>query len=115
MALNSIGLGFLFTATDVASGVMQRVKVNFEGLEEAAGRAAQNIDQSLSRIGGGIAAVAIGLGALTASMSLADTAGKFEQQLAATAAVANATQEEYGLLRQAALDAGVATQFDPTR
>jgi TP901 family phage tail tape measure protein len=115
MGLNSLGLGFLFTATDLASGVMQTVNKNFKGLEEQSGQTIAGLDGMIKKLGAGLATMAIGVGGLKASFALAETAGTFEQSLAAVGAVANSSAEELKDLRKAAIEAGKKTQFSPTQ
>jgi TP901 family phage tail tape measure protein len=114
MALNGMGLGFLFTATDMASGVMQNINKNFKGLEDAAGQTIDGLDGMVSKLGTSLAGIAISVGGLTAAFGLANKAGEFEQALANVGAVTKATKEEMKLLEAAAMKAGKETQFSPT-
>lgn len=114
MALNGMGLGFLFTATDMASGVMQNINKNFQGLEEAAGKTIDGLDGMVGKLGTSLAGIAISVGGLTAAFGLANKAGEFEQALAAVGAVTHATTGEMKLLEAAAMKAGKETQFSPT-
>src|ERR1700742_686486 len=111
MALNSLGLGFLFTATDLASGVMDTVGKNLKGLEEQTGQSIGNIDEMTKKLGAGLVATAVGVGGLKASFNVAGKAASFEAALAAVGAVSNASAEELKLLEQAAIKAGKETQF----
>lgn len=115
MGLNAFGLGFLFTATDMASGVMSNVNKNFKGLEEQSGKSIANLDAMTKSLGAGLATTAIGVGGLAASFAVADKAGEFEQALAAVGAVSNASAEDLAALRKAAIEAGKNTQFSPTQ
>ena len=66
MALNNLGLGFLFTAKDLASGVMTRVKHNLgevEGKATGMGAAAKS---AFLGFGVGMAAMGAGIAALAA-------------------------------------------------
>lgn len=114
MALNSLGLGFLFTATDLASGVMSNVNKNFKGLEEQTGKSIGNIDDMTKKLGAGLVATAVGVGGLAATFALAGKASTFEAALAAVGAVSNATADEMKALETAAIKAGKETQFSPT-
>ncbi|NKF15411.1 phage tail tape measure protein, partial [Rhizobium phaseoli] len=55
-----------------------------------------------------------GVAMVGGAFALADKAGQFEQAIAAVAAVSGATRDELGQLRNAAIEAGIATQFAPT-
>lgn len=125
MALNNLGLGIVFTATDLASSVMNRVSTSFFGLDDTVDRVSQNITNKmgvsvelltgqLKRLALGLGIATIGIAGIATAFKLAAPAGKFEQGLAAVGAVTRATTEEMRLLEQAAIDAGVATQFSPT-
>lgn len=111
--LNNIGMGFVFTARDLASAKLRLLERNFTSLDRTSQAGAARISASFRRI-------AIGLGALTAgglavggAFALAGRAGPFEQGLAAVGAVTRATTGELGMLRDAAVRAGIATQFSP--
>lgn len=114
MALNSMGMGFMFTATDLASGVMERVKGNLNSLAEASGRTVEGLDTRMKKFGTGLTAMAIGFGAVRAGFAMATAAGEFEGALVRVGNIANASAEEFDLLEAAAIRAGVATQFSPT-
>jgi TP901 family phage tail tape measure protein len=47
------------------------------------------------------------------AFALANAAGRFEQGLAAIGAVTRATSRELAMLRKAAINAGIETQFSP--
>lgn len=68
---------------------------------------------SLNSLGLGLVFTA-GAATVGAAFSLANAAGRFEEAIAAVAAVSGATTKELGQLRDAAVDAGIATQFSPT-
>jgi TP901 family phage tail tape measure protein len=77
MAMNNFGLGFLFTAKDMASGVMNRITTSFTDLEGGSSKAAKNIAGSfkafgigLGIMGAGIAGLAMLEPAIAASMEL---------------------------------------------
>ena len=51
MSLNQIGLGFVFTAKDLASGVIGRVKNSFNELEGASASATKTFKSGLAEFG----------------------------------------------------------------
>lgn len=112
--LNTLGLGFVFSATDQTAGVMGSVEKNLERLEDAGHKTGRNLEQSARRIGGAVVAAGVGFAGLQGAFALADQAAKFESAIAAVGAVSQATTEELQLLKKAALDAGQTTQFNPT-
>ncbi|HHH29891.1 MAG TPA: phage tail tape measure protein [Polyangiaceae bacterium] len=114
MALNNLGLGFVFTARNLASGTINRVGRDLRGLGVQSRLSGQAMRAGFGIAAAGAAGLVVGIGALAGAMALADASAEFEQGLAAVGAVSNATREELALLRQSAIDAGIATQFSPT-
>lgn len=116
MSLNQLGLGFVFNAQDLASGVMDKIKGSIKGLEEKSGKSLGNIDGMMKKMGAGAGIAAVGVGGLAGSFALATKAGDFEQALAGVAAVTHATTEEMAQMRTAAMDAARGTSmFSPTK
>jgi TP901 family phage tail tape measure protein len=113
MALN-VGLGFLFKTRDLASAGFDRIGARLNALDGLAHDASERIGRSFARVGMGLGAMGLGIGGLAAGFGLANKAGKFEQALARVGAVAGATGADLALLRDAALNAGLTTAFDPT-
>lgn len=62
-----------------------------------------------------VAMTAATTGTAFALKGLADAAGEFQQGLASVGAVTKATASDMSLLKDAAIQAGVATQFSPTQ
>ncbi|GAB4212474.1 MAG: hypothetical protein OHK0013_35260 [Sandaracinaceae bacterium] len=114
MALNNLGLGFVFTARDLASGAIQNLERNFMSLDRRVGLGTENIQGAFQQLGVGLAVFTAGAATVGAAFSLASAAGRFEQAVAAAGAIAGATATELTQLRDAAIEAGVATQFSPT-
>ncbi len=114
MALNSMGLGFVFTARDLASARMARLERQFSSLDDRVTGGAARMASSFRDLGVGVAVFAAGAVAVVGGLALADAAGRFEQAIAAVAAVSGASAAELQQLRDAAIEAGIATQFSPT-
>lgn len=105
MALNS-HLGFLFKATDQASGVMRRISLGMSQLTHGSKLAQQAMaGVSLSFMGNTLVNFAQqGAGAL---LSAADASGKFTQQLtAARSVIEGATAKDMDMLGNAAMKLG---------
>jgi TP901 family phage tail tape measure protein len=68
---------------------------------------------AFQQLGIGLAVFTAGAAAVAGALSLANAAGRFEQGLAAVGAVTRATTRELGMLRDAAIQAGIETQFSP--
>ncbi len=115
MSLNNLGLDFVFTARDLASGAIQNLERNFISLDRKVGLGAERIQSSFQQLGVGLAVFSAGAGAgvVAGAFSLANAAGRFEQSIAAVGAISGASAVELQHLRDAAIDAGVATQFSP--
>lgn len=104
MSLNALGLGFMFTATDLASGVMSNIKQNFQGLEDAANTKVDNLDKLTRRMGGGLTAAFVGLGGLAASFKMAKGAADFETAMTKVELKTHATGEEMKGLEKLSFD-----------
>jgi TP901 family phage tail tape measure protein len=114
MSLNNLGLGFVFTARDLASGAIQNLERNFLSLDRKVGLGAERIQSSFQQLGVGLAVFSAGAGVVAGAFSLANAAGRFEQSIAAVGAISGASAVELQQLRDAAIGAGIATQFSPT-
>lgn len=112
--LNNMGLGFVFTARDLASGAIRNLERNFTSLDQRVGLGTERLQTSFQQLGVGLAVFTAGAAMVGGAFALAGAAGKFEQSIAAVAAVSGATAQELDQLRGAAIEAGVATQFSPT-
>lgn len=115
MSLNSLGLGFVFTARDLASGKLGALERRFASLDDRATGGTERITGSFRALGTGLGVFGAGAGAVAGAFALADAAGAFEQAIAAVGAVSGATAPELEALKEAAIDAGIATQFGPTQ
>ena len=114
MALNQLGLGFIFTAKDEASRVMKGVQGRFVKMDKTTSAAAKSFKSNIVQMGVGVGLLAAGLVTLGASFSLARSAGVFQQELVAVGQISRGTAKDMELLRDAALEAGLATRFSPT-
>ncbi|RJS12860.1 phage tail tape measure protein, partial [Corallococcus sp. H22C18031201] len=112
--LNNLGMGFVFTARDLASDTFQSVERNFMSLDRRVGLGTARIEGAFQRLGVAMALFTAGAVTIGASLSLANAAGEFGQAVAGVAAVSGASAEELRQLRDAALQASLATQFTPT-
>lgn len=115
MALNNLGLGFVFTARDLASGAIGNLERSFMSLDRRVGLGTDNIQSAFQQLGVGMAVFTAGAATVGAAFSLANAAGRFEQAVASAGAIAGATAEELTRLHDAAIEAGLATQFSPTQ
>lgn len=113
MALNALGLGFVLTAKDLASGVFQKVTGSFSAMEKQSVATQTAFTKATREMAGGLALMAGGGVLLGGAFAAASAAGHFEQVLAGTGAVMRATTEQMGQLHDAAIRAGIATQFSP--
>lgn len=107
VALNNLGLGLTFFGKDVGLGAtMGRVSGGLNKIETRAKRAGDAL-----KVGLGVGAVGA---AITAGVfKLASAAGTFEQELRRVQNISGASAEALGELRDAAIGAGIITQFSP--
>jgi TP901 family phage tail tape measure protein len=111
--LNNLGLGLVFTAKDLASGTIRNLNSNFKELEKAGGIAGFAVGRGLSSVKLGLAAATAGAIGLGVAFKAANTFTDFEFRLTGVGAVMRATAEEMDLLKNAAIQAGIATEFSP--
>jgi len=72
MALNQLGLGFVFTAKDLASGVIGRVEIAFGGMEDKADAARQKFVDSQTQLRNvGLAIAGVGVAIIGTAAALA--------------------------------------------
>lgn len=114
MALNNLGLGFVFTARDLATGTITRVGGAFGAMDRNAMRAQASYARNFAVMGAGLAIMGAGAATLAGAFGLAEAASGFEQELARVGAIARADVDDLAALREAAIAAGIATQFSPT-
>lgn len=112
--LNQYGLGFVFTARDFASSKLQAIENSFTSLSSSVAGGQSSIKAGFKDVGLGLGLLTAGVGGAAVALSLANRASKFEQSLAAVGVVSGATAADLERLRNAALEAGLNTQFSPT-
>lgn len=108
-----MGLGFTFTAHNLASGTINRLRTQLRGLGGTGQTSGRMMRTGFAVAAAGVLPLAAGLGSLHAAFGAANAAAEFEQGLRRVANISGATAEELGQLRNAAIDAGIATQFSP--
>lgn len=113
MALNNMGLGFIFTARDAASAKFGRVSSSFGALDQRVAAGTASIKANLGKLKVAFGAFVVGAAALAGAFAIANPAGKFDQEIAKVGAISRASAADLKLLEGAALDAGLATQFSP--
>jgi len=64
MALNNMGLGFIFTARDLASAKLARIERRFQSLDERVGLGAARMSRAFGRLNAGLGLLAAGAAAL---------------------------------------------------
>jgi len=114
MAMNSLGLGFVFTARDMATATMTKVEGKLKKLDTTSKDVEASFKKQAGRALGGVALAAGGALALGGAFNLAGQFGQFEQGLAKVGAITRASSSDLEQLRSAAIDAGLSTQFSPT-
>lgn len=82
MALNQLGLGLLFSATDLASGVMARVRTSFSQTRNEMGEFQVQSADAFKAFGTGIAVMGVGLGGLAGLFETTKAAGEFGTAIA---------------------------------
>lgn len=113
MALNSLGLGFVFTARDLASGTMAKVSTAFKANASAAQKSAAITNAAFASIGLGVVGLTAGLVGLGIGVKLANSFGAFGKTIEGIGVITRATDEELRQLEESAIQAGLKTQFSP--
>ena len=113
MALNNLGLGFVFTARDLASAKLSRLERQFSSLDDRVSAGTTRMSTAFRELGVGLAVFTAGAAVVAGGFALANAAGRFEQGIAAVGAVTRATTGQLQMLREAAIKAGIETQFSP--
>lgn len=113
MALNNMGLGFQFTAKDLASGTIRGLEGNMNKLGDTADRNSARMQRSFKAAAAGAALIggAAVMGAGVAALS--KHAEGFEYEMAKVGAILSTNTGEMNRLEAAALKAGLETQFSP--
>ena len=115
MALNNLGLGFVFTARDLASAKMAHLERQFGSLDERVTGGTARMSTAFRHLGVGLAVFTAGAAVVAGSLALANAAGRFEQGIAAVGAVTRATTTQLRMLREAAIQAASRPSFPQTR
>lgn len=104
----------MFTAKNLASGTISRLKGEINGLGVDTKRFGAVMKAGFGIAAAGVIPLAAGAAGLATALNLADTAGQFELGIQKVANLSGATAEELAQLRDAAIEAGLKTQFSPT-
>ena len=113
MALNSLGLGFVFTAKNFASAKMNKVAASFKALDKTTTKTMSRIESAMGRGATAMGLFVAGAVSLGAAMKLGDAFGSFQFEMAKVGAISRASAEDLQKLEQRAIKAGIETQFSP--
>ncbi len=115
MSLNgALGMGFVFTAQDLASGNIARIERSFLSLAGSVTGGADRIKAAFKHVGVGMSLLGAGVVTLAGAFALTNKAAEFEQAIAAVGAVSDASTADIQALENAALKMGIQTQYAPT-
>lgn len=104
MALNgTLGLGFLFTASDLATGVMRKVKTGLMDVEGASTEAGKAYGDAFKSFGKGLMVMGAGLGVATVLEHAVHVAGDFSKAIALVATEADAAAYSQAQMRDVTL------------
>jgi len=108
MALNALGLGIVFTASNLASGVIQKLSKDFSGLDKNIDVGGKKISTTFIEIGAGLALIKAGSIGLSALGGATDFFADFESALTKTAVTGQLTAKEVAALQETVLRLGPA-------
>ena len=109
------GLGFLFSARDLASGTIGQVNSNMQQLGTQSGLTSEQMNMAFAEMGAGVSVFTAGAGLLVGAFGLAQAAGEFDRAIVMVGQVSGATTEQLEQLSAAAIQAGLDTQFSPVQ
>ena len=101
-----MGLGFICTARDLASAKMVQLERRFSSLDDRVSAGTACMSSAFRQLGVGLAVFTAGAALVAGSFALANTAGQFEQGIAAVGAVTRATTYQLRLLAMRPAEAG---------
>jgi len=113
MALNAMGMGYTFTARDLASGVMARLNLKIQQLAHSSKDLEQKYKKATGNIKKGAATAAVGVGLLGGIHKASKAYGDFQFQIVSAAGKMKDGAKYMRDLEKAALEAGKLTQFSP--
>jgi len=113
MALNAMGLGFTFTARDMASGAITRLNLKLQALTQTSEELQRRYKKAMTQVKTGAATAAIGIGGLVAIHKASKAYGDFQFTIVSAAGKMKDGARYMRELEQAALEAGKLTQFSP--
>lgn len=114
MAMNSMGMGFVFTAANLGKPTFKGVQKDLTQTAATSEAASARIKTAMSSIKAGAVMAVGGAVGLGVAFGLAGVAGEFERGIAGVGAITRATASDLKLLEEAAIQAGIKTQFSPT-
>jgi TP901 family phage tail tape measure protein len=82
MALNQLGLGFVFTAQDLASGVINRINDSFQRLDQGSAASAAAMRSNFTQFGQGLAIAGAGIAGLMVLDRAVAASAEFSQAIA---------------------------------
>lgn len=113
MALNNLGLGFVFTARDMASGTITRLGGAFGAMDQNALRAQASYQRNFAVMGAGLGIMGAGAATLAGAFAMAAQSSEFSQELARVGGIAQANAVDLERMHDAAINAGLNSSFDP--
>lgn len=114
MARNGkFGIGILLEAKNQVSGPANAAAESMKGVAKTVSVVAKRVAPALKKMAQGALAMKVGFEGLKILAGLANNAGLFAQEMAATGVIMGVTRKELSKLEQVATRAGLATQFSP--
>lgn len=108
-----MGVGFTFTATDMASGVMGRLSMSMDNLGKHADKLKEKYEQVKKGMKAGALTAAAGAGGIALITKTAKAYGDFERVVTTASMKMEGGAKAYDDLRKAAIKGGIETQWSP--
>jgi TP901 family phage tail tape measure protein len=113
MAASDMGMGFLFSIRDVASESLKKLRHELDQTRSTGDKAAKSVRDSFGLQELKAKAMAASGGLIDVMMGAARAHGEFGQVMTKVAMISRASAGDVKLLTDAAINAGIATQFTP--
>lgn len=113
MAMSSLGLGFVFSAKDLASAKIRGLGSTIQRFTSESESAALRYEKNMRRVKSGAMMLGAGVVGLAGINRISKSYESFEQSLVKAGTIMGATSKEMTMLKKAGIQAGIATQFSP--
>jgi TP901 family phage tail tape measure protein len=113
MALNSLGIGILLSATDNASHVLDKVRSKFVHLSGASDDFIKSTKKNAAMAAAGFVGMKVGMMGLRGALNMADDGAKYQTAMSHLAFAAKAGPEQMKIFRDKTITATTKSMYGP--